>query len=482
MRRLRAVRGESGVAMITVIFIGAALTVMSTTAGVMAVRSLKSSSESRAGSKAVAHAEAGLERFLNQLKTGGFDVAAIMEAGCATPPVTIPPGIVGDGTYSAELTVYDPSQPPAYQVPQTSPWTAGNDLAVPCTGRSTSPRTPQLYAISSTGVAGSGRRTIRGVVTITGAGLPGGVFVSKVDANGNPDFKNISLFVKGDVSGREKLSFTGDDLIYLRGDVYVNPAPANPTLAVPAAVHATGSIYLKGDSKGQEHPPSPNCIANPRGTAGQSLWDGSVTGGTVTTGCATWTGIGLPPTSRFTLNDFNRLAGAPNLPQLDEPTYLALKSAAQASGIYCSISLAGTATCTKAGGPWTPPATIVDGSLSGLPNNFVAYFEYAAGGNPLTRDVKWNATVGPCELGKSGIIVVRNGGVTFRGGGSLNGNVVASEGVVDAAGGYTITGGIISKEIRLRGTSTMQMTPCWRSNSPAAAISVSAGRWGELDR
>lgn len=467
---------EAGVAMVTVIFVGAALTVVGTSASVMALRGLKSSTDAKAGSQAVAHAEAGLERFLNELKRGGFGIADIMEAGCQKPPVTLPQGVIGSGTYSAELTVYDPNQPPTSQVP-ASPWSAANDAVAPCTGRPNSARTPQLYAISSTGSAGTGRRVVRGVVTITGAGLPGGVFVSKLDANGNPDFQNISLFVKGDVSGREKLSFTGNDLIYLLGDVYPGQSMAT---YVPAAVHATGAIYLKGDNKGQEHPPNPNCVANPRGTAGQSLWDGSVTGGTVTGGCAGQTGF--PPTSKFTLTDFTRLGGAPNLPQLDEPTYLSLKSSAQSSGIYCSIPTSGTAACTKAGATWTMPATVVDADLAGLPPNFVAYFEFAPNSNPLARDVKWNATVGPCESGKSGIVVVRNGGLTFRGTGSLTGNVVAPEGIVDAAGGYTITGGVISKEMRLRGTATMKMTPCWTENSPAAAISVTGGRWSELDR
>jgi hypothetical protein len=463
--------------MITVIFAGAALTVMATTAGIMAVRGLRSSTDSKIGSQAVAYAEAGLERFLNELKRGGFGIAAIMEAGCATPPVSLPAGVVGNGTYVAELTVYDPNQPPAQQVP-ASPWTAANDLAAPCIGRSTSARTPQAYAISSTGTANQGRRVIRGVVTITGAGLPGGVFVNKVDANGNPDFKNISLFVKGDVSGREKLSFTGNDLVYFLGDVYPGRSMTTP---VPAAVHATGVIYLKGEAKGQEHPPNPNCAANPRGTAGQSLWDGSAGGNDVTSGCAGQ--VGFPPTSKFTQTDYNRIGGATNLPQLDEATYLTLKSSAQASGIYCYIPTTGAASCTKAGAAINPvPATWVNGSLTGLAANFVAYFEYAPSSNPLAREIKWDANVGPCESGSSAIVVVRNGGLTMRGGNALNGNVVAPEGIVDVAGGYTVTGGIIAKEIRLRGTSTMQMTPCWTQNSPAAAISVTGGRWSELDR
>ncbi|HEX2296565.1 MAG TPA: pilus assembly PilX N-terminal domain-containing protein [Actinomycetota bacterium] len=479
---MRRVAGERGVAMITVLLIGAVLTVVSTSAGFMAVRNLRATTSDGQGSKAVAYAEAGLERFLNDLRSSGFGLANVMAAGCTGPAVSLPAGIVGDGSYNAELTVYNPAANPP--VPP-SPWVASNASLPVCQGRSTSSSVPQLYAVTATGTAGTASRAIRSVVRIAGSKLPVGVWVNSIDANGNPDFANISVFSRSDILGRTKLAFTGTDRYYTMYDVYPFPGQST-TVKIPAAAHSAGSIYTTQNSrKGVEHPPNPNCTANPRGTAGQSLWDGSSTGGTVTAGCAGQSGY--PPTSRFTLDDFYRIAGRSTMPQLTDAENAALKAMAQGSGIYCSMPVSGSPACTKNGATWNwGGGTITggpgSGDLLGLPANWVAYFEYPVNTNPLAQDIKWNASTGTCEQGMSGVIVVRNGGVTLRGGGQVNGNVVAPEGVVDSAGGFTVTGSVIAREMRLRGTARFELTDCYVQNIPAPLMSVSAGRWSEVDR
>jgi hypothetical protein len=328
-----------------------------------------------------------------------------------------------------------------------------------------------------------GRRVIRGVVTVSSSGLPVGVYVRNVDANGNPDFNNISLFARGDVVGREKLSFTGTDLYYTLGDVYPGQSTTTP---IPAAVHATGAIYATTNTKkGVEHPPNPNCNANPRGTAGQSLWDGSVTGGTVTTTCANFVGGGFPPTSRFTGADLDRITGRSTLPQLTALEYSSMKSSAQSSGIYCLMTGPSTGTCTKQGTTPLGYGTFTDSSVSGL-QNFVVYIEFPNGSNPVNNDVKWNASVTPCStnpaINRSAVVVVRNGSVTLRGGGSMYGSIIAPEGYVDAAGNYTVTGSVIANQMRLRGTAAFKLDSCAVANTPATTISVSSGRWSEVDR
>lgn len=469
-------RDDRGVAMITVLFIGATLTVVATTASISAIHGLRASTNDSVGSQAVAFAEAGLERFLDQLRKGGFGLSAIMTAGCATPPVMLPSGTIGNGSYTAELTVYNPATDP--QVPP-SPYNATlNPGSAPCQGRSADTKVPQLYAVTATGTSASGKRAIRSIVTISGKGLPVGVFVNNVNANGNPDFANLSLFSRSDILGREKMGFTGDDLFYTQRDVYGESSPAIP---IPAAAHSAGLIYTSvGGKRKVEHPPNPNCTANSRGTPNQSVWDGSVTGTTLTTGCGH--PAGYPPTSKFTSADLDRVVGRSGIPQLTEAEYSSLKAAAQASGIYCSLAAGGaTSSCIKAGGAWAKPETITTIHLGGLTSNFVAYFEFTDG-DPMTQDIKWNASSATCESGGSGIVVVRNGGATLRGGGSLNGNVIAPEGIVDSAGNFTITGSTIAKELRLRGTATFRLTSCHVNNVPAPLLSVSPGRWSEVDR
>ena len=475
-RLLRALRNERGIAMVTVLFVGAALTVVAAAASFMAIRQLRATSADASGAQAVAYGEAGLQRFLNELKLGTYGLTTILQAGCQSPPIKLTPGVVGSGTYNAELTVFNPSTNP--QVPP-SPWSPS--VTGPCAGRSSDPRAPQLYAISSTGSALQGRRVIRSVVTISGSSLPLGVFVNNINANGNPDFANISVFSSGDVFGREKMAFSGNDLTYFLGDVYPGQSMTTP---IPAAVHAVGAIYATLNSKkGVEHPPNPNCNANPRGTTGQSLWDGSGTGGTVTSGCAGQ--VGFPPTSKFTMTDYNRITARTSLPQLTDAEYAGLKASAQATGIYCSLSAGGaTSTCTKQGVPWTLPPVVNTADISGL-KSFVAYFEYT-GGDPLAQDIKWNATVGPCSddqaINNNGIVVVRNGGATLRSAGSFYGNFIAPEGAVDAAGGYTIVGSVIARQLRLRGSATFKLDECAKRNPPSPLLRVTPGRWSEVDR
>ena len=489
--RLDALRNEAGVAMMTVILVAAALTAVATASSIIAIQGMRSSSEAWRGTRAQGYAEAGLQQFLNELKLGSVGIGAVLGAGCTAAPVSIPPGIIGNGTYAAQLTVYNPNTNP--QIPP--PWTGvAQPTSPPCVGRSTSTKIPQLYAITSTGSTGTvpsptpgtvgvGRRVIRGVVTISGSGLPVGVYVRNVDANGNPDFNNISLFARGDVVGREKLAFTGNDLYYTLGDVYPGQSTTTP---IPAAVHATGAIYATTNTKkGVEHPPNPNCNANPRGTAGQSLWDGSVTGGTVTTTCSNYVGGGFPPTSRFTNADLDRITGRTTLPQLTALEYSSLKSSAQSSGIYCLMTSASAGTCTKPGTANFGLPTFQDSHVAGL-QNFVVYIEFPNGSNPLNNNVQWNASVTPCStnpaLNKSVVLVVRNGSVTLRGGGSMYGSVIAPEGYVDAAGNYTVNGSIIANQLRLRGTAAFKLDACAVANMPSTLMNVSGGRWSEVDR
>lgn len=493
----RRFAGEHGVAMITVIFVAAGLLAVSTAGSVLALNQLRAGNASTRGSEALSYAEAGLQRFLRELKRGSFGLSPILTAGCSTAPVTLPQGTVGSGSYTAQLTVYNPATTP--QVPPA--WTGTATTAGPCTdppgtsparfpaGAPTpSPRTPYTYAITSTGVSSTGRRVIRAIVTISGAGLPRGVFVNQLNANGNPDFNSISLFSRSDVYGREKLGFTGTDLQYTLADVY--GTAYSSTTFVPAAAHSVGAIYLKTNGKNtREHPPQVNCTANPRGTAGQSRWDGSI-GGSGPIATAPCGAGAYPPTSFFTKNDFDRVGGGrTNLPQLTEAEYASLKANAQSRGLYCSITSGGVSTCTR----YNPASGLVEAYALGaintnpVPNSaYVAYFEYAPGGDPSTRSIKWNAAVPTCSadpaLNTSATIVVRHGGIDFRGGVTMYGSAIAPEGVVDAAGGFTIIGPVIANELRLRGSATFKLDTCSQTNSPAVSLQITGGRWSEIDR
>jgi hypothetical protein len=482
MRRRWFFTDERGVAMVTVILMGAALAVMATTTSLLAIKDLRSTNGSSNSVKALGYAEAGLQRFLRELKLGTYGLGSVLTAGCKTAPASLPTGRIGDGTYSAQLTVFDASTTP--QVPP--PWTGAATTAGPCgTARFTppnpAPKAPWTYAVTATGRAGTSTRVIRAVVTISASGLPVGVFVNNVNANGNPSFGNISLFANQDVYGREKMTFSGNDLQYTIGDVYGTLTP-NATLPIPAAVHTVGAIYLKANGKNTRlHPPVVNCSAS------QSLWDGSLFGGNIVPPLPSNCPAGIyPPRSKFTGQDLRNLSGRNTLPQLSESEYAGLKAAAQSTGLYCSIPAAGinSATCTVYN-PSTQsrgPYVLAGGTVTSNPllnRTYVAYFEFAPGADPFApqRTLGWTAPVGPCSddptVNGSAVIAVRN---------TMYGNVVVPEGAVDVAGGYIVNGSVLANELRLRGNGTFRLDACGQRNSPAAAMNVTGGRWSEVDR
>jgi hypothetical protein len=430
-----------------------------------------------------------LQTFITNLKAGSWAINTIMTAGCTGAAVTIPQTTVGDGYFAATMTAYSPSVAAPNQIP-APPYpnaaAAACSTSAPANRTFTNAKIPQQYQISSTGTAGTtGSRTIRSIVTISGAGLPVGVFVNNINANGTGNFSGVSLFTKGDIIGREKISFSGTDLAYTKKDVYcdasnnevnVSPTTACPaafaTTQMPAAAHATGTIYAKANGKSVEFPPNPNCSFT------NSLWDGSgssATGNVPSPSCGTAT---VPPTSRFTLNDLNRLTGRSDLPGLTPAEYSSLKAQAQSGGIYCNY-LTGTPTCTKAGATMTPTTTL--STVSPLTGSFIVYYDFPPGS---AQSVTISANISPCPT-LSATLVVRNGGVKFSSGNTFYGAVIAPDppaGIVDIAGGANIIGSVIANSIRLRGTATFSQDSCSIQNSPTGTMTVIPGRWSEVDR
>lgn len=210
------------------------------------------------------------------------------------------------------------------------------------------------------------------------------------------------------------------------------------------------------------------------------MWDSSGTGGPVTAACTPawaapggWGGPAYPPTTKFTAADLARVASRTTIPQLSEAEYLALKNTAKTSGIYCNITTGGNQ-CWKNGTVYTGSIT----DISGLANQFVAYYDYAP---ELNGNLSWNNTVGPCPT-KSAIVVARNAGVTLRGGGYMYGSIIAPEGAVDSAGNYVVKGTVIANSLRLRGTAGFSLDACAVANQPSTTMNMSVGRWMEVDR
>jgi type II secretory pathway pseudopilin PulG len=506
---------ESGLALVTVLFVGAVLSVVTTGAAYLTVKTLKATSDDQRSAQATSFAEAAIDRLLLDVGRGTYGWDTIREAGCANAPITLPLTSFSNGTYTAVLTIYEPTT--AQKIP-ASPWTIANDTMSggPCTapGRS-SVNTPNTFAITATGTQATGRRVLRQILRIspTSTKLPIGVFANRIDANGSPTLRNVSVITSGDIIGREKIRMEGTDQAYTLKDFYcqvpTSTGCSSPVFTwgggmtwsspIPAAVHSTGSIYYRqGGGNRREHPVAGNrdCNANGQGTAGQSLWDGSGAGGPITSTCANWTGPNagaFPPTSLFRSADLNRVAP---LSSFSEGDYQVLKAAAQASGIYCSY--AGAGTCTRAGiaGTSTPPGVFNNGWIDACvcPRSFIVYLEYPLGTNPAANVINWQATVQassapqPCNpdpaINRSVILVIRNASLDISGNAIVNGAIMVAEGNFDSSGNMLVHGTVLVTRgsFRIRGTGTFQSDPCWTGSVNGALLDVTPTTFQDVDR
>jgi hypothetical protein len=482
---------ESGVAMVIVIFVAAALLVVSSTAAFVAVREFRAGSDDRKATEALAYAEAGVDRMIQYIRnSGAVTFGALRQAGCGQAPITIPTTTIGNGVFSATGWVYDPDGPtPVDKLATQHPRNNGASTFA-CSNVPATPRGILYLAIESIGEHPAAKRVVQQVVEVRPLGLPIGVSADSIEASGTPQTIGISMVSEQKIIGRDKIVFTGTDPYYTVGDFWPRgpfPAGVDASTPVPSAAHAVQGVFRKSNGTDWEFAGGPkNCAAN--GVNGQSLWDSDGVGtlspqhSPITSGCAGQ--LGYPPHSYFSAADHARIA--PN--RLDEADHRALKQAAQAYGIYCSIPTSGSATCLKQGTAYPYKSVWQDGDVTSLfaagTLNFVTYFEFM-GGSALSNRVKWKADVWGCSddpaINRSAVIVVRNGGMDLENGAQVNGALLL-DGEFKYAGTVSFNGTIVAQKFDISGNSTFSLDPCWVRNMPGPFIGVTPTHWSELDR
>ncbi len=510
---LARLRNESGVALVTVLFIGAALTVVTTTATFVAIQQAHSSLDDRKAETALGYAEAGIDSMIDYISSSGNVTANMLfNAGCPVNgvinylttaglvqnPANAPVTSLGNGTYQAYATVYNiNSSDPATQFPP------GACSAL--SGQGTSPHDTHYVVITSTGRSPAAKRVVQQVIKITPRGMPIGLYAQGINAGGTPNIVGDSMVTTDKIVGRDKLIFTGCDPYYKLSDFWPTVSFPSTTRCypyVPSSAHAVGGIFMKQNGTEPEFTGGSgtiNCTAN--GTSGsyayQSLWDGD---GSPGSGAFSGTCNGLPGspgTSRFTSADAARVAPQPTLTADD---YDALKRAAQASGIYCSGPTAST--CTVAGTSATAPTTWQDGDIAPVLNsgtlNFVAYFDFS-GGSASDNLVKWKASVQPvgttdgtaCSSdptkNRSVIIVVHNGSIELENGAVIEGAIIldGSGAQFKYNGNPVIDGPIIAPNgtINMGGGPTFQLDSCYVTNMQSLLLlKATPVHWSEIDR
>lgn len=494
-RSRRTFADERGVAMVTVLFVAAALTVVSSAGAYVTIQEFRSAGADQRGDQALGYAEAGIDRLMLLVRGGAWDRNDVIASGCDDPDATGDPEDDDDADVAFGTGANDDLVFVTGTVPGTNGTYRTEVRHKTCPTTMPSARNPVRVSIISTGEHPTARRVLEQVVELRPKGLPIALYASNNVSSGgvgnSPEVTNISLIAGGGLINRDRIAFVGNDPYYLKDDFYDN----NDKTAIPAAAHAIGQIDCKnktscGDDMIEHlNTDAPlSCNANPNGTPGQSAWDGSMHGGPVATLCPGYTG-GAPPTSRF--DEAARKRTAPT-PALEEEDIEAMIERAKTAGLYCTYS-GNKGTCRVAGGaPFSAPSTFSSNFInsSGLPEHFVAYFDFPTSTNPDPKSsintINWNADVSPlCNPGgaeSSVIMLMPNGSLSVQAGGILSGAIFADKGRVDTAGGGTIHGTIIASEIHMQGGSNFVLDQCWLDNMPFAFLQVNPISWHQIDR
>lgn len=537
LHRMKMLRSESGIAMVVVLLVAAALTVVSSTAAYVTIREFGANADDRRGAQALAYAESALDRTVASIEGGVWGWKSLVSSGCDDAtltarnldpdqfPLVVGADLAADGRSLAPGTGGDIGIGGMYRAVLDICLGSGADFP--------RPRDEHEGTIRAIGEHPTARREVLQDVLLEPKGLPVGIYASAfVNINGSGSLQRVSLVSPGPITGRDQIAMVGMDPYYERSDFYPCEAPNTPTNCfpedgddagdMPASVHSGDLITCQSNcprsSNSQplsprEHPSSPtrspNCDANrSAGTALQSMWDGdnwtnddalaaigSNVCGWVPDG--TMTGQQFPPTSRFDEQDARRLAPSP---QMSEADLSALRSQAQTNGIYCGVELSGSFDCFKQGvlrnAIETNPGAKVQGSLegagtgdlAGLPKTFVAYFDFPVGATNNTLDWRGDMSFGgqrACQEPPNHMsvtIIVRNG--NFDGGGSVfvNGTVIANEGEIDLDGGYTINGTVIARSVEIISGADITLDDCWVDNMQTSRIEVTPTSWSEIDR
>lgn len=479
MRKLRARRNERGVAMVTVLFVGSALTAVTSVAAFATINEFRAGTDDRKAAQALSYAEAGVDRMIQFMKSGKGNFNTFNRAGCQDPAYTLPTGAIGNGTYSVSVTVYDPfATNPADRFPP-----------VACASRPISPHPGQAsdntyFVITSTGSAPQAVRKVRQIVSLQPT-LPVGMFAENFILKAHPTYVGITMQASSYITDRKNDSFVGNDPYYKIGDFFPSVTGKLLTDPMPAAAHAGKGIFLNNSSQPEFSGPgsgTKNCDADR--TTGRSIWDsdGSNGSGAITSGCSTPdpTATGYPSTSKY------------SLPATTDPDHAALKDAALLFGVYCSFpgyGGSGTTQCLQQGvAASTNYVQLVQNVLATGTNNLVAYFEFRSG-TPQQNDINWDGNVWGCNdnpaLNKSIVVDVRNGGFydVGAGGDKLNGALFV-DGDFNTTGNFTFNGTFLAKGSGSFGSSseTVTLDPCWVKNFLAAFYKVVPGHWAEVDR
>lgn len=471
----RRVQGsnDDGVALIVVLLVMVVLTTLGFAMTGVAVGNLGNAGRDRVAGKALASAEGGVAQAIAHLRTNGVNGLATSDWGTTGHPVTVSSGV----TYLVTITPL-----------QALDISAGVRVGE--------------YLIRSVGTAGSGpgKQIVEQTVKVKPFDFPMGIFTEQnLTLSGQVPIYTASVFTRGCINDRDKLTFDGYDPAY-------KDALGQP---LRAAAHAVG--YITTSSSCSANPTSDNGRIHPDAyprycshrypqNTDTYPYDQDGLGGQLGSSSDPYcinlsdqyhdftdpnnpSTSSVEKTSKFTYDKLEKIYGYRSR-GLSDAEYEVLKNKAKADGTYftgsgttlqaSSLPLPcynTTATPCASNGPKLKSAVV----YLKLPANTKVKFQ-----NSDLAGYTYPTIDNPCGDFPTVIVVVEGGNLEFAGNPGITGSVFVPDGNFDFQAGQ-IVGTVFAKTLQLTGNSLIRLTPCALKNIAGGLLTVTPERFSQDD-
>lgn len=458
MSRLRMRRDERGIAVLTVVMVGAIMTGLGVAVTQTTITNLDNAGRDRVASGALGAAEAGIAGAISQMRDNGVGhfCDTCPEEWNVTAPKTI--SYTGGGQAVVTVKVLQPYAPPVVK-----------------TGR---------YLVRSVGTsgAGPGKRTLEQTVSVTPFAFPLGVYShAKIVLGGQVKIAQETLFSGDCIESRKQLDFV--------------PGPTNsivdPYHDIPAGAHSVSYITEANIAKcsnnlstvtGSIHSTSTCAVMTNDPTLKKNYpTDQSGLGGPFSppggNPCTTATmSKGDYPTkgSKFDLETLRETYGF--VPRgLTDEQFALLKSKAKANGTYypAGSTIGFPTPSTVPGSPgYNPVIYIEDQNLS------------------LTSQLDGYGWVNdPACTGRhpSVILVIERGTLKIGSSTRFTGHIFVPDGSTDFSGGADLTGTIFTAEMKFTGggnnaSGNIGLNDCFAKNTHGGLLDITKDRFRQVDQ
>lgn len=436
-------RRDDGVAVMTTLLVGAVTTALALVAVDVSLTNLRNAGRDRVGGSALGSAEAGLAQAVSYLRANGpgplscSPTCTANSWGNSSSPQLL--SFADGGQARVWIQPVQPFSPPAVKI-----------------------GTYRVYADGTSG-QGPGRRKLEQTVLIEPLNLPMGVYAQNISLGGNPQTFQQSVFTDGCITGREKMTFSGNDIYYggLSGAnsaqyISTKTGTCSPTNA--RNVHITSSTPDGGTLSNSVCPKSNFTDYTP-------YWnDRDLQGGNLSSTLCYSTSI--PRT-----NSYFDLAMLQELGQVVPDEVLAmLRTQARSIGQYWTSTT------------WTPPDPAV------YPHA-VIYFKLPANQKLTisTQLTPYQSDGTTCTPNRSAIIVVEHAAVgsgilELQASTVFSGAILVPKGDFQYTGSGTLTGPINARTISYwAGGAKSRLTTCYLQNMPGGLLDVRTEKFREND-